>query len=86
MLEVIAGALVAAAAIGFVLEPLYRPPHGPREAHEGTGFPNAVARSRAEAMVRDAMQRFLPACPQCAEMPEQPVLFCPRCGSVLLRG
>jgi len=82
MLEILAGALVAAAALAAVLEPLLRPRvAGPADMPD----PPADHLAAAEKLVRLAGARLPDACSRCGHHLDTPAVFCPRCGSALLR-
>lgn len=76
MIELIAGALVAAAALTYVLEPL---------AHRPIGSPPRDAPAdEAEALVRRIRLRLAVTCPRCGLAAEQGAVFCPSCGRMLV--
>ncbi len=77
MIEMVAGILVAAAAVTTVLEPLFRPPRPP--APPATP-PEPAILSRAEELVNAAKQKLGTACAHCGHVTASPATFCPQCG------
>jgi len=81
VIELLASALVAAAAIAFVVEPLTRSaPHD--DVLHGPVSADGVA--RAERLVKEMAARLSTRCSSCGASSESPALFCPRCGQVLV--
>ncbi|MSR06021.1 MAG: hypothetical protein EXR93_02980 [Gemmatimonadetes bacterium] len=80
MIELFASALVAAAAIAFVVEPLTRnlPPD------DRQGPPSRQQVERAEQIVAEMAARVSPACSSCGTVADSPALYCARCGRILL--
>ncbi|MBI4500186.1 MAG: hypothetical protein HY700_03400 [Gemmatimonadetes bacterium] len=80
MSELVAGVLVAAAALAFVLEPLARressPPAGAEPAHE----------PRADLLIRQMRARLMSRCPSCEAAAEPGSVYCANCGTALIRG
>ncbi len=83
MIELIAGALVAAAALAYVLEPLGRPPgRGPE--HSGRSLDDAVPTGEGAALVQHLRARLRTDCPRCQSPADPGALFCSSCGTSLI--
>jgi hypothetical protein len=80
MIELVAGALLAASVLAFVLEPLFHPapPAGDESAE-----PDRASLVRAEALVARIAKRPPVRCAACGEIADGPAAFCPRCGARL---
>ena len=78
MIELLAGVLVAAAALAYVLEPLAREPRSPIATAEGEPV-------TAEKLIEQMRGRLLSRCPACDAPSEPGSAFCSSCGSILLK-
>ena len=79
MIELVASALVAAAALGFVLEPLVRrtPPARPESRP-------AAPDERANLLVERMRARLVSHCGACRRSAEPGAIFCSNCGRILI--
>lgn len=74
------GAVLALAALGYVLYPLFA---SPGETPERGGEPSAALSPEVDAAVEAALRKFRaarPACPACGPRPEGDAVFCSNCG------
>ena len=78
MIELLAGVLVAAAALAYVLEPLAR---GPRR----TIAPAEGEPVTPEKLIEQMRGRLLSRCPACGAPSEPGSAFCSTCGSMLVK-
>jgi hypothetical protein len=77
MMGLLAGFVVAVATLGYVLEPLMRPPPSRRPA---------VPPESPDELVQRMRERLLTKCPRCAIPAETGSAFCSRCGGALVEG
>jgi hypothetical protein len=77
MSELLAGALVAAAAVAYVLEPLVR-------GGASMGRRETSLTPEAETVVRQMRERLIERCPRCDTPREQGFAFCSKCGAPLI--
>jgi hypothetical protein len=73
MIEIIAGVLVAAAAVAAVLEPLFR------------RVPTPELLAEAEQMVNAAAVALRTECPNCGHIAALPAAYCSSCGTTFAR-
>ena len=78
MIELLAGVLVAAAVLAYVLEPLAREPRSTLATAEEEPV-------TAEKLIEEMRGRLLSHCPACGSPADPGSAFCSSCGSILLK-
>ena len=84
MIELLAGAMVAAAALAYVLEPLGRHTGGLVSQDHPAGDEAASLNQAGTALVGRFRDRLVAVCPRCQRPAEPGSAFCVRCGKVLI--